>query len=131
MALEIFKKNVQSNWTLRGILFPKTNLVRMVMTQAGTQHNIKAKTTTKRDLLSRISFEVTVSLLFARRLCAVPVLCSRIFFKTFCSWMLSQLAGGQKTRLERQCSEVFFQNYSSDCLSKLHSSAQNGNVVDQ
>ena len=57
-------------------LLTRNSLVKMVMNQAVTQHNIKAKTKKNRDLLSRISFKGTVSLLFVRSFalfqCCVP-----------------------------------------------------------
>ena len=59
----------------------------MVMTQARTQHNTKAKTTLnqERKLISRILFEVTVSLLFVRRLCFAPYYVPESSAKRFCS----------------------------------------------
>ena len=77
----------KSDLTLRGILLPKNNLVKMVMTQAGTQHNTKAKTTLnqERKLISRISFEVTLSLLFVRRLCVASYYLPESSAKRFCS----------------------------------------------
>ena len=104
---------MQSNLTWRGILLPKNNLVKMAMTQAGTQHNTKAKTTLnqERKLISRISFEVTDSLLFVRRLCVAPYHVPESSAKRFCSRIFPQLVEG--SRLSKLHSRELYQDVDS------------------
>ena len=77
-------------------LLPRNSLVKMVMNQAVTQHNIKAKTTENRDLLSRISFEGTVSLLSVRSFALFQYCVPLSFSKRSCNCTLPQLAEGRE-----------------------------------
>ena len=77
-------------------LLTRNSLVKMVMNQAVTQHNVKAKTKKNRDLLRRISFRGTVSLLFVRSFALFQCCVPQSFSNRSCNCTLPQLAEGRE-----------------------------------